>query len=822
MADWLTYVSIENGATLNNTGTITDLINAADYYTSTETIKYTYNDKVGTLGENARVEKVAAVFDRSQLQAVWNDGSYVNVIVSGPNAASDNIVELGGVIVPRGQRLVLKSSVFDGTNTYRNSYTVSSGTLTVTGEDENQNDGRKGELVTVGAPEVTVARGGKILTYGFAAFDRLTVNGHVDCEADMMIVAQSLTIGEAGKLEIGGEGHFQYKGEAENYQNNGTLLATKRYMDGLDEENIFTQSKISGVTATGTFVSLVITDNVILTGNHTVDMIVPYEGTLRVAPGGSLRYKEVHEEVGFTGQLLGNIATDEDGYRVLTANATGVSTYADLVAALKDKSVTHITVNDNITIRSEDHWTQLDITKPVVIAAGKKLTVAHYDGNAPKSQLIMNEIVIKDGGSLTLGEGATLTATEERNTDGMFYRYFGRVYVDYGGKLDVSHGVVTSGSAIYYPYGEENSKRIIVGENIPDNITFAVYTEDQLRGAMADPKCTGGIEADMDITLTDNPTDNLTVNKYLLINDYQKLIVPENVTLTVPAGQTLQVSGQLYVYGKVVNHGFLYGFDIIDVYGGTLENAGVTVGDGNWPGENDILDRGTTEELLEKFAAVLPQKENDLTGNISVQPFGEQTFSRQIFKNPITITCGTSQVNEDGFGGDIRFRNCTFENGVTVQLAAGIGYNIRLENCTGSFTATATDAEKRANNTGVNFFGDLGGVTVNGLTISGTAGWQDEEYNINARYDECGDEGNTSYISTVEVTNRRNDKTVSISTGNGTYSGKLRIGGNVAVTDVTGDMIERVNHEEEPGGNTPDSTPVREDQNGESNDEPET
>ena len=81
---------------------------------------------------------------------------------------------------------------------------------------------------------------------------------------------------------------------------------------------------------------------------------------------------------------------------------------------------------------------------------------------------------------------------------------------------------------------------------------------------------------------------------------------------------------------------------------------------------------------------------------------------------------------------------------------------------------------------------------------------------------------NATYISTVEVVNRRDGEDNIISISGSNYTGKLRIGGNVAVTDVTGDMIERVNHEEEPGGNTPDSTPVREDQNGESNDEPET
>lgn len=176
------------------------------------------------------------------------------------------------------------------------------------------------------------------------------------------------------------------------------------------------------------------------------------------------------------------------------------------------------------------------------------------------------------------------------------------------------------------------------------------------------------------------------------------------------------------------------------------------------------------------------------------------TITGKTFTNLVTITCDKSKT-DDGFGGDIRFRNCNFEKGVTVQLAAGVNYNIRLENCTGAFTVTAEDSVKGADRTGVNFFGDLGGVTVNGLTISGIDGWQDEEYNINARYDECGGGGNTPYISTVEVVNRRDGEDNIISISGSNYTGKLRIGGNIDISGVTmadnSGQIELAAHQEE-------------------------
>ncbi len=589
-------LTIEKGAVLNNfvgdidsaktSGTINAEINFVDYYYADTEYLCRWNvvedDHTLDIDGNSRMV-IAAVFDINKISTALNktvpitvtgeDGpvsidvcKYNAVLLSGTEA--DSTVHLGGLTVPDRMMLILKDSVFDGTNTYRNTYVVDN--------DAELTVAPGGMLISRGGASLTVASGSKLTANGYMVLETLTVNGHVYTEEGGMDVTTALTVNEGGVLEVGSGSSLNYWGENAAVIN-GKLIKTVRNVNGFDE-NVTSDINGKGVTPNETLTTLVFWDNVVLTGDHTVDTVVAYDGTLCVAPGGSLKYKNVYRGEGYTGEIIGpTTGPDDNGYTTLTSNATGVSTYADLVAALEDASVTYVIVDADLTVPSGDDWTQLDITKPVVIADGKTFTVAHYDGDDPQSQLIMNEVVIKGGGSLTLGEGATLTATEKRSGDNeMFYRYFGRVYVDYGGVLDVSHGNVTDGSAIYYNYGEENSNRIIVGENnIPDNIAFEVHNEEQLRGAMADPKCTGGIETDMDIKLT----EDLTVTKFLLINDYQTLIVPENVTLTVPEGQTLQLSGQMTVNGgTVINRGTIYGFNIIDFYGGLLENDGTIEG----------------------------------------------------------------------------------------------------------------------------------------------------------------------------------------------------------------------------------------------------
>ena len=220
----------------------------------------------------------------------------------------------------------------------------------------------------------------------------------------------------------------------------------------------------------------------------------------------------------------------------------------------------------------------------------------------------------------------------------------------------------------------------------------------------------------------------------------------------------------------------------------TTETLPDTFGlDGDWEDDWCISDYDL-EQLLNAFTAALPRQDDNTAEFVVRRHDGSDDhtdgmiISGKNFTQPVTITCDPRYLNDDDFGGDIKFQNCAFTQGVTVQLAAGVGYNIRLENCTGAFTVTAADNVKDVERTGVNFFGDLSGVTVNGLTIGGTAGWQDEEYGINVRYDACGGE-QKSYISTVEVTNHQEDKTVTVS-GSG-YAGKLRIGGNIDISGVT-------------------------------------
>ena len=588
-------LTVEKGGTLNNfvgdidkatvPGTINADINFVDYYYADQDYLCEWNvigndHTLDIDGEHKMV--VAAVFDTNKISTALSktvpttvpgeDGEPISIDVYKYNAfllsgtEANSTVHLGGVTVPERMLMILKDSVFDGTATYHNSFVVDNGADMVVSKNA--------KLFSRGGASLTVASGSKLTANGNMRLENLTVGGHVYTEEGGLDVTTALTVNAGGVLEIGSGSSLNYLGENDAVVN-GKLIKTVRYVNGF-EENV--TSHIEGVEANDTLTTLVFTEDIVLTGEHTVDIVVAYGGTLRVAPGGSLRYKEVYRGEGYTGAIIGSI-TEEDGYKVLRANDTTVTDYDGFVAALGDDSVTYVTVNGDIIVPGENHGTQLDITKPVVIADDCKFTVAHYEGDDPQRQIIINEVIIKNGGSLTLGSGAELTATEVRSTDGMFFRYLGRIYVENSGKLDVSAGTVTSGSAIYFDYGEGNeepdSENLKLDSTTVDNLGFVVWSEDQLRAAMTDGKCTGGIEANADIELT----DDLSVDKYLLINDGKKLTVPAGKKLIVPAEQTLQLSGSLFVFdGTVTNHGTIYGFDTIDVVGGLLENDGTIVG----------------------------------------------------------------------------------------------------------------------------------------------------------------------------------------------------------------------------------------------------
>lgn len=288
-----------------------------------------------------------------------------------------------------------------------------------------------------------------------------------------------------------------------------------------------------------------------------------------------------HDGVGTYTATFKNAAFEKQTKAVtLSVTYTPVTTSDAFISALNDPTVTGILVNGDITVSSNDpQYTSHSIQKPVVVASGKTLTVAGYTGTMPAAELrVFNDLRICGGGSLTLAGGATL-ATAESNGNGS--RCAGRVYVESAGELfDVSEGTVTDNCCIYYEYSTkaatpDSSNLVVDPLNIPNNIAFAVGEEDELRAALADSKCTGGINAIDSIVLT----ADLTLSGALALD--ARLTVPSGKTLTVPQGAELYVFSDMLVQGTLVNAGSITNFGVIDVIGGTLNNSGTISGMGN-------------------------------------------------------------------------------------------------------------------------------------------------------------------------------------------------------------------------------------------------
>jgi len=257
---------------------------------------------------------VAVAFAPEQINAALQAEKYAIVMASGDGES--NTVELGGVTVPEGGLLLLKDGIFDGEKTMHNSYVVSEGqTLTLSGM-----------LICSGDVSVLVENGGSFTAYGPAQLNALTVSGDVYTEEGGMEVA-ALTVTEEGVLEIGSASSLTYTGEyAADIR--GGLIATTRYRDGLDDEHIWYQSEIFGdLTPTYVLTTLVITEEIELSGENAVDIIIPINGSLCLAQGSTLRFKEIYREDGFAGKVFGAVGVepDEDGYYTLTASDAEVT-----------------------------------------------------------------------------------------------------------------------------------------------------------------------------------------------------------------------------------------------------------------------------------------------------------------------------------------------------------------------------------------------------------------------------------------------------------------------------------------------------------------
>ena len=572
---------IENGSTLTNTGNISggerSEINDGVYIydnnkTVTNTITIVDNEAV-----TVPVKKTAAVFDLAKLQNALNNYDYV--IPCGTATTGTNTVTLSDLTVPTGKILILKETVNDGTNQYRNQFTLN-GKMTL-----------RGQMVTVGNPAVTV--NGRIDAYDFLAFDTLTIanGGYVYAEKERMIVSTALNVSESGTLEIGSGCGLDYQGEQPAVIS-GTLMNTVRYMNGIGENYIGAQSGIQGniCLPNATLYTLLITDDTVLRENYTVDTVIPIQyvneedenvaPTLRVGANSSLKFKTLYTgEGGTADQIIGLTGTDGN-YIVLPAengNVTATNTDAFL-NALDDPNVTDITIADDITLTYADAIYDHPIRKTVTVAAGKTLEVKPFDpavdGEA-EFNMMFNCMIIAENGSLTLEDGAVLkTSCHFSGENEPRHLYRGQVNVE-GGALYAANGKLETYNDnfgnIYLEYGSGDLTLPDSCENI--NVTFGVDRASELYAANEDTRCNSLL-----LKCSATLTDDLTLNKDLSVDSGEygphSIRILSNAALTVPEGVTFYADGPVTVYGKLVNLGTIQGEGVIDVMGGTLENGG--------------------------------------------------------------------------------------------------------------------------------------------------------------------------------------------------------------------------------------------------------
>ncbi len=187
--------------------------------------------------------------------------------------------------------------------------------------------------------------------------------------------------------------------------------------------------------------------------------------------------------------------------------------------------------------------------------------------------------------------------------------------------------------------------------------------------------------------------------------------------------------------------------------------------------QNDYLvNDNDLSALLEEFGKVLPAlpNENDTTASFTVDGTNP-TYSNKNYTNTVTISY-SGIPEQNGWGGEIRFENCTFAAGVAVNYSDSARFAVDFsDNCTvtdgvGVVPNNSTTLWKNSN---VELWGAKGltvtataptsiscgsdeSFTLNGVVVSGTYGeTQDENwfsanirYNCDAKHDESFDWSN--------------------------------------------------------------------------------
>lgn len=134
----ISQTSVEYGAGIYNqldasSGVFSDDLTVVDYYPVSGAAVYSRTDASFDFSTD-RCNMAALCFRADLAQTALNlvpvengDYYYDSVILSGESTAEVNPVEVSGISVPEGRTLVLRSTVFDGMNTYVNRYILPAG-----------------------------------------------------------------------------------------------------------------------------------------------------------------------------------------------------------------------------------------------------------------------------------------------------------------------------------------------------------------------------------------------------------------------------------------------------------------------------------------------------------------------------------------------------------------------------------------------------------------------------------------------------------------------------------------------------------------------
>ncbi len=383
----------------------------------------------------------------------------------------------------------------------------------------------------------------------------------------------------------------------------------------------------------------------------------------------------------------------------------GVTSAAELTAALSNGAVTNILIQDSFSITASTNLTENTTIQDGVtltIASGGTLNIA--DGITLTVQAVtgFTNLKIDGGGAVTLSSGAELKTESDISVPAI-----AQVWID-GGTLNADSGSIGEYSTIYFTSGT-----ISLPSSLDSSVSvpYGVTSESQLETALSSTACTniliqGSFSVTGDTTLTKDTTvqdgATLTVDTgatltvqaaagfvSLKINDSSGITLASGATLTTESSFTPNLAiAQIWINGGALNasDGTIGPGSTIYYTSGTM-NLPTTL-DSSVSISYSVTDEdGLTAALANgSVTYIMIQDSFDvttdttLTKNTTVQDGATLTVAES---KTLTVESGVAVSIESGSG---LANNGTIYNGGSITIASGATFSGTDVTGTGTFT----------------------------------------------------------------------------------------------------------------------------------------